>query len=57
MYYYIINLKTNFGKKELKQMKITDKTQVIIGLTILIITVIAGFISLLYVIELLTSKF
>lgn len=37
-------------------MKLTDKTQVIIGLTILIITVIAGFISLLYVIELLTSK-
>ena len=38
-------------------MKLTNNTQCIIGLTILIITVIAGFISLLYVIELLTSKF
>jgi len=38
-------------------MKLTDKTQVIIGLTILIIVTIAGAISLLYVIELLTSKF
>ena len=38
-------------------MKLTDKTQVIIGLTLLIIVTLAGFISLLYVIELLTSKF
>lgn len=38
-------------------MKLTDKTQCIIGLTLLIITIITGFISLLYVIELLTSKF
>lgn len=38
-------------------MKLTEKTQCKIGLSILIIMVIAGFISLLYVIELLTSKF
>jgi hypothetical protein len=38
-------------------MKLSDNTKCIIGLTLLIITVIAGFISLLYVIELLTSKF
>lgn len=38
-------------------MKLSNNTQCIIGLTLLIITAIAGFISLLYVIELLTSKF
>jgi len=38
-------------------MKLSDKTQCIIGLTILIIGVIAGFTSLLYLIELFTRKF
>lgn len=37
-------------------MKITDKTKCIIGITLLIIAIIVGAISLLYVIELLTSK-
>lgn len=38
-------------------MKLSDNNKCIIGLTILIITAILGFASLLYVIEMLTSKF